>query len=175
MKTFVTSARITGTNDAVLQTALMVLTGQGFAIKDRSALSADLTGPGLNSTRQNPLLGASKIHLEIADQELRLAAELGGVETMHRFLKYFPILLGLGLGVVFAVGGGFLFGQQFGVGFGVPWVQGWRWLVMAFAGALLPVSPWLFLSPMMSRMILHRTQNALTTLVNNSEQLSKRS
>ncbi len=40
MKTFVTSARITGTNDAVLQTALMVLTGQGLPsrIEARSQL-----------------------------------------------------------------------------------------------------------------------------------------
>lgn len=105
----------------MLQAALVALTNNGFAIVKRDGKSVDLTGPGLNSTRQNPLLGASRIHLELHGHELSLEAELGGVETMRRFLMRFPFMLGLGL--YFGVVGGIAFGRQFGVGFGVPWAQ----------------------------------------------------
>lgn len=172
MNTFVTSAVTNGATDAALQTALEILSHHGFAIVHRDAKSADLTGPGLNSTRQNPLLGASKIHLELQDQRLLLNAELGGVDSMARFLMLMPLLLGLTLGLLFGVVSGLALGQAFGVGFGVPRVQGWRWLLVAMSGAMLPVSPWLILSPMMSSKIRTRTQNGLMTLVHNAVQLS---
>jgi len=171
MNTFSTSAVTTKPTEDVLQAALVTLTNNGFAIAKRDVKSVDLTGPGLNSTRQNPLLGASRIHLELHGNELSLDAELGGVETMRRFLMRFPFMLGLGLGLFFGVVGGIAFGRQFGVGFGVPWAQGLTWMLLAIGGAMLPVTPWLFLSPMMSKMIRTRTQNALTTLVTNAVQL----
>jgi hypothetical protein len=173
MSTFSTSAVTTRPTIDVLQAALAILTNNGFSIVDRDDHSASLDGPGLNSTRQNPLLGASKIHLELQGQQLRLDAELGGVDSMRRFLMRFPFLLGIGLGLLFGVIGGLVFGRQFGVGFGVPWAQGWTWMLIAFGGALLPVTPWLFLSPMMSNMIRTRTQDALTTLVKNAVQMSR--
>jgi hypothetical protein len=173
MNTFTTSALATASTNDALHAALTVLTNNGFAIVDRDANSAHLTGPGLNSTKQNPLLGASSIHLEIQDKKLCLDAELGGVESMRRFLMRFPFMLGLGLGLLFGVVGGLVFGQQFGVGFGVPWAQGFTWMLLAIGAAMLPVAPWLFLSPMISKMIQTRTQNALTTLVTNAVQMSK--
>lgn len=173
MNNFSTSAVTTASTEDVLQAALVTLTNNGFAIVNRDKNSANLTGPGLNSTRQNPLLGASAIHLELQGQQLRLDAELGGVVSMQRFIMRFPFLLGLGLGLFFGVVGGVVFGRQFGVGFGVPWAQGLTWMLLAIGGGMLPVSPWLFLSPMMSSMIRTRTQNALTTLVTNAVQLSK--
>ena len=173
MTTFSTSAVTTRPTDDVLLAALVTLTNNGFTIVNRDEKSADLTGPGLNSTRQNPLLGASRIHIELQGQKLCLDAELGGVDSMRRFLMRFPFILGLGLGLFFGVGGGIAFGRQFGVGFGVPWAQGWTWLLVAIGGAMLPVTPWLFLSPMMSNLVRTRTQNALATLVQNSIQMQK--
>ena len=173
MNTFSVSAVTENTTDDVLQSALITLTNNGFAIVNRDANSAELTGPGLNSTKQNPLLGASRIRLKREGEELRLDAELGGVDSMRRFLMRFPLILGVAFGLLFGVVGGFAFGRQFGVGFGVPWAQGWKWLLVAIGGAVLPLSPWLFLSPMMSNMIRTRTQNALATLVRNAVQLSK--
>jgi hypothetical protein len=85
----------------------------------------------------------------------------------------FPFMLGLGLGLFFGVFGGVAFGRQFGVGFGVPWAQGLTWMLFAIGIAMLPVTPWLFLSPMMSKMIRTRTQNSLTTLVTNAVQMPK--
>ena len=111
--------------------------------------------------------------LEFDGRQLRLDAELGGVDSMRRFLMRFPLLLGLGLGVFFGVVMGLLFGQQFGVGFGVPGAKGWMWMLVAVSGAMLPVSPWLFLSPMISNSIRKRTQQALTSLVNNAVRMSQ--
>jgi hypothetical protein len=168
MTSFNTSSQTTGSSDDVLRTAIVTLTSNGFAISHRNSKSVSLKGPGLNNTRQNPILGASKISLQIHDNSIVADAELGGVDAMERFLMRFPFLLGLGMGLFFGVAGGLLFGRQFGVGFGVPWAQGWRWMLLAFGGAMLPVAPWLILSPLMSRMIRRRTQNAVETLIHNA-------
>ena len=168
MDVYSASAATTLPTRDMLQFAITALANNGFAIVDRDDRSASLEGPGLKSTRQNPLLGASTIRLTLDDHQLRLDAELGGVATMRRFLLRFPVLLGLGLGLFFSVVGGFMFGRQFGVGFGVPWAQGWTWVLFALASAMLPVTPWLFLSPMISFRMRGRTQTALDTLVKNA-------
>lgn len=173
MSTFSTAAVTSKPTGEMLQAALVTLTNNGFTIAKRDATSASLNGPGLNSTKQNPLLGASSIRLEMRGQQLCLDAELGGVDTMRRFLMRFPLFLGLGLGLLFGVVGGLIFGQQFGVGFGVPWAPGWKWMLVAFGGSMLPVAPWLFLSPMISNLVRNRTESALTALLQNAIQLSR--
>jgi hypothetical protein len=167
MNTFATSGTAACSPQDALKSALATLTSNGFAITRRDATSATLTGPGLNSSRQNPLLGASRIDLRIDNKLLQVNAELGGIDTMRRFLMWFPFLLGLGLGLVFVVIGGVV-GQQSGLGFGVPGAQGWRWALTAMVCAILSVAPWLVLSPVMARMFRNRTQRALETLVNNA-------
>jgi hypothetical protein len=166
MTSYSTSAAVSATPAEVLKSALTTLTNNGFAITHRDGASATLTGPGLNSSRQNPILGASKVNLRIVDHRLHVDAELGGVDTMRRFLIWFPLLMGVGLGLCFGVFGGSLVGRQFDVGFGVPWAKGWQWLLVALAGGMLPVAPWLVLSPMMIRWIRNRTHRALDTLAN---------
>ena len=97
-----------------------------------------------------------------------MQADLGGVESMRRFLIMFPILLGIGLGTFFAVFLGVLFGRTFGVGFGVPWAPGWRWVIMGLVFGLVPVAPWAFISPLVGRMLRNRTQRAARLLASNS-------
>lgn len=159
--------------ETVLEQVLTVLATHGFHLQRRDHHSAILSGPGLRSTRQSPLLGASTIDVEIQGQNLVLDAQLGGVASMQRFLTWFPLLLGLGLALLFGVVGGLVMGQKFGVGFGVPWAQGWQWVLFAFGVALLPVSPWIFITPLMSRSLEKRTEAALTTLAQNATQPSK--
>ena len=168
MTEFFALAAFAGSHANPLDSAVATLIYNGFELVHRDSTSAVLTGPGMSSTHQNPLLGASKVTLQLRDHALEAAAELGGVDYMRRFLMRFPFLLGLGLGLLFAVVGGLHFGRQHGIGFGVPWAPGWRWLIVAFGGAMLPVTPWLVLSPLMSRMILKRTQRALEVLVRNA-------
>jgi hypothetical protein len=163
---FTTSTQIYA--DDALESAVKTLTYNGFAITHRDATSVSLTGPGLNSTRQNPLLGASKITLCLADNAINANAELGGVDAMQRFLMRFPLLLGLGLGLFFGICSGLLFGQQFGIGLGIAGVQGWKWLLLAIGFSMLPVAPWLILSPLIAKSFRKRTQDAIETLIRNA-------
>jgi hypothetical protein len=165
---YIKTTAFSGPAERVLAAAITTLTNNGFAIVDRSDVEATLVGPGFNSTRQNPLVGASQIKIAARSHTLHVTAELGGVESMRRFLMRFPFLLGLGLGAFFAVFGGVLFGQLFGVGFGVPGMAGWRWAALTLAMGMLPSVPWIVISPMMIRRIRERTHRALDVLVSNS-------
>jgi hypothetical protein len=175
MRTCEVSAAIQGQPHDGLQEAVKTFTANGFEITHWNSESVSLTGPGMYSNKQNPLLGASQVELAIQRGALHLNAELGGVETMRRFLYRFPFLLGLSLGLVFAVLGGFLLGRRFGVGFGVPWAPGWRWLAVAMASAMLPVAPWVVISPLIAASIGRRTERALQVLVNNATKGPNRS
>ena len=141
------------------------LTSVGFSVVKQDERRVELRGPGLRSTKQNPLLGATKIELRSTNRSVQMDAELGGVQTMQKFLTWFPPLLGLTLAVLFTLGGGITFGQAFGIGFGVPWAPGWKWIVVSFGFAFLPILPWLVLSPLMIRMIRKRTILALEKLL----------
>ena len=172
MSAFSTSASITTTSQGALQKALLILTNNGFAILSRDESSASLSGPGLNSTSQNPLLGASKISVVEDGSTLRLDAELGGAERMQRFVKSIPWAAGFGAGLLHVMLG-VQFGWQFGVGFGVPGANGWIWLMMSFGIATLAALPWVFISPWMANSIRSKTEQALKNLVINAVQLSK--
>lgn len=148
----------------VLQSALVLLTTSGFAIVDRRENRVDLEGPGLHSSRQNPILGASRIQLRIVDQQMSLEAELGGVESMRRFLMIFPFALGLGLGLAFAFLGAIGWMPPLGVGLGVDWV-------LRIGMGMLPVLPWLVISPLLANAIKSRTERALDVLVRNACEL----
>jgi hypothetical protein len=170
--TFATAVAIPVPSGDALLVALVILANHGFTITDRDEHSAHLVGPGLHSTNPNPLLGASRIHLEMRDQQLRLQAELGGVHAMRRFIIRFPLLLGLVLGVLFALGG-WVLGQPFPMGVGVPGAREWKWFALAMAAGLLPVAPWLFLGPVIASMVRTRTERALTSLVQNAVRMTK--
>jgi hypothetical protein len=155
-------------SDQAIDSAKVTLASVGFRIQEKSDELLDCTGPGLRSTRQNPLLGASRIVLRVANGHLTLDAELEGVYFMQRFVRWFPIALGLGLGVVLGIVQGIVLGRQAGIDFGVPWAPGWKWMALTIAGCLIPVSPWLVLSPMIARSLERRTRSALDTLLVNA-------
>lgn len=161
MMRYSTSATSSKPMQSVLQSALVLLTTSGFEIVDRRENRVDLVGPGLHSSRQNPILGASRIQLRIVDRELMLEAELGGVESMRRFLMIFPFALGLGLGLAFAFLGAVGIMPPLGVGFGAEWV-------LRIGMGILPVLPWLVISPLIANAIKSRTQRALDVLVRNA-------
>lgn len=170
---FEVEAQTTEDPRQALSKAMLVLETVGFRIVSCDERNAELQGPGLNSTKQNPLLGATSIQLRCSERTIYLTAKLGGVATMQRFLTWFPLILGLSLGTIFAIAGGFGFGRAAGIPFGVPWAQGFRWIVAAYAMALMPVAPWLFLSPMLIRVIRKRTKVALETLLQNAVMRAK--
>lgn len=79
--------------------AIGALTTLGFRVAARDEHSIDFMGPGMNSTRQNALLGATHIRLEASAGQLALMADLGGVRWLRRFVLLFPATLCLAIGV----------------------------------------------------------------------------
>ncbi len=135
---------------AALEVARTGLLGQGFEIVDQSSGELRAIGPGMSSTNQPPLCGASEITFLASTSAIVARARLGGVRKMKMFLWLFPPGLGLVLMVSFA-----LFGMPF------SWIP------------LLAVAPWLVLSPMMSSWIEQRTTKAVDGLVRSMVQVAK--
>lgn len=130
------------------------LTSLGFRISSRSESSLELTGPGMTSTRQSALMGATRLRITRGSHDLSIEAELGGVQTMSRFVTLFPIGLSLFLCVLMLVQFSVLSDHRGGV---VP--------VIAITG--LTALPWLFLGPLMARHVHARTCRAIDALLNN--------
>jgi len=86
-----------------LTLAIGALTTLGFRVAARDEQAIEFMGPGLNSTRQNALLGATRIRLEASGGQLAVRAELGGIRWLRRFLLLFPSMLCLGIGVMLIV------------------------------------------------------------------------
>jgi hypothetical protein len=93
---------------------------------------------------------------------LELEAELGGVRRMARFLRIFPLALGLGLAAFFVVLFGFILPPAVRNARGNPPPM---WLIACIP--LLAVSPWPFVAPALIRMLTRRTVRALDTLLSN--------
>ena len=148
-------ATVDGDASVALRRAVDLLAITGFTIQSRETDTAKLTGPGLKSTNQNPLLGASAVDLRSDNGRLVLDADLGGTRFLRLFVRWFPPALLLGISVPF--------------------------LVVVAAGimptlALLPVALvaglqlvlWAIVGPRMGRGIERRTVQALDNLVHNA-------
>lgn len=133
-----------------LQTLQQIFIHNNFSVKPHGDNGFELIGPGLNSTEQNPLLGISKGACRLQGSTIELVVELGGVQFMKRFVLFFPFGLGILLSAVFLLTMG-----------------GW----LAVATPILAVSPWLVLSPLMSRWIQKRTESAIETALQNSAEV----
>lgn len=130
------------------------LTALGFRLTDRSADVREWVGPGMNSSRESALLGASRIHVAHGGGELAVEADLGGVARLARFVTWFPVLLPLVLGLVLAG----VFAAVLGPG---------PWLAMVAVPVGLNVALWLVLGPWMARRFKARTDRALDALLAN--------
>jgi hypothetical protein len=132
-----------------LDVCTATLTTLGFRIVSQEQYSRCFEGPGMQSTKQNPILGASTIRLSWKEQKLVLDAELKGLERMRQFLLFFPP----GLALFFVM----LFGILFHT-------RGFGFVVLL---SIAPLLPWLVLSPLLIKMTKTRTLQALDTLLNN--------
>lgn len=130
------------------------LTALGFRITERSPSSVRFDGPGMHSTRQSPLLGASRLRLVVGPNEIAMDAELGGAARMARFVRLFPIGLIAGIGILLSV----VFFLVFGPGI---------WITVVGGALSANAALWLFLAPLMARGIRTRTERALDTLLAN--------
>jgi hypothetical protein len=159
------SIPFSGDIDAAFAAAANVLGANGFVLHEKGLSRVEFDGPGMRSSRQNPLLGASHLRMEARAGTLSLDAELGGVDTMRRFLIYFPLAMAAGFFVLIGLGGGFLLEQLGASNRGEPVAREGFWLLLTAPLALLPFAPWLILSPLMCRAIRRRTIEALDRLL----------
>lgn len=144
----------TGRASKALEVARSTFLPQGFQLTANTEYELRVTGPGINSTRENPLKGISEASIIIrpSTSAIELMATLGGVRKMKLFLIFFP----LGMALLFLI--------VFGVlalnlpDFRRPWI---------FLIPILSLSPWIFLAPLMARSIAKRTVQAIDTLLNN--------
>ena len=143
-----------GRADEAFGLAEAALTALGFRLADKSAAAREWVGPGMNSSRESALLGATRIHASHGGGELAVEAELGGVARLARFVTWFPILLPLTLGLVLAG----VFAALHGPG---------PWLLAVAAPVAANVALWLVLGPLMARRFRARTDRALDALLAN--------
>ena len=151
---YAVSVPFSGDTDKAFSLAESALTALGFRLTERTTGSVELVGPGMNSTQQSALVGASRIQISHRRGELALEADLGGAARMSRFVILFPLGLCLFLAVLFSV----VFGTLFEPGVWVFTVAG-----TLGVNALL----WLWLGPRMARGIRARTRRGLDTLLAN--------
>jgi hypothetical protein len=151
---YASSLPFRGDTESAFRLAESALTATGFRLTERAPESMELVGPGMNSTRQSALVGASRVRVRRGDATLELEAELGGAERMSRFVTLFPIGLVLFLGVVLSA----VFLIVFGAG---------MWIAPVAAVVGVNAGLWLFLGPAMARGIRARTERALDALLAN--------
>jgi hypothetical protein len=137
----------------VFEPAVVILTTLGFRLVEQGARSVSFRGPGMHSSRQPGLLGASYLRLTHDDGSLQLEAELGGTKLLERFVTWFPPALAAAIGATLAI----LLGLQFG----------WPAVTMSMSTAFLTCLPWKLLSPVLVRWIRARSVRALDVLLIN--------
>jgi hypothetical protein len=169
------SVAFNGDPQRLLAAASTILMTNGFAVIQQEGNRIEFVGPGLNSTKQNAILGASKVIVCVENGRLAVEADYGGVDSLRRFMIRFPLLLGLGLGSVFAaiLLVVFLGFYLYGADFGPAWTVAWLSPLLAIAVSLLSVSPWIFLAPWIRRHLERKTKDALDTLMINVSHAAK--
>lgn len=86
--------------NAVLDEAAKLLLARGFNFDSQTENEIRLTGPGMRSTKQDPILGATAISLRQSHAtrgKIAVSADLGGVRWMSNFITFFPPLLIAGI------------------------------------------------------------------------------
>lgn len=143
----------TGKPATALNVARLTFLPLGFQVTSNSdyELRAVATA-GYSGTRDNPLKAISETTITVRDSSIEMKATLGGVEKMKTFLRVFPVAMLLLFLIVFGV-----------LAWQLPRLRQW-WI---FLIPILALSPWLFLAPLMTRMIERRTAQAIDTLLNN--------
>ncbi|HEO72074.1 MAG TPA: hypothetical protein ENN80_12495 [Candidatus Hydrogenedentes bacterium] len=155
------SIEIKGEPKQALDAVLSILVQHGFAIARQYENRVDFKDPGMvrfnapaavGRTR-GPLRGASDVSVEARDGMLSLRADFSGVRRMRKLMVY----LVLGLAFFFVVVFGLLFRER-------PSVT---------LMALIPLTPWVVLIPLMDYFFKRAAIHALDTLLDNAAALAQ--
>lgn len=151
MITYEENVRFSGDGKRAFDIALAALLPLGFQIESQNSTQLVFSGGRYFSTKQNALLGMSRVEFNLRPATLGIKAELGGVAKMQRFLQY--ILVGLCLFDVIL--------------FTILWVlldelHPHPWIL---AIPLAVFIPWILIAPKMTTWIRERSVEAINSLL----------
>ena len=132
-----------------LEFSLNVFLQHGFSIVKKNTTGFELQGPGMVSSRQNPLLGISRLMCFLQGHHLILKAEFGGIRKLRKIMIFFLCALALFFVVLFTI----LLRDRPSFNWWLP---------------LAPFLPWPFLLPIMVKVFFSRTRRALDVLIKNA-------
>jgi len=144
-------------SEKAVDAAVSVFIQHGFQIIQKSETAVELTGPGMISSRQNPLVGISRIRIFQSRGSLSVEAEF---ESIRKLIKYIAVFI-VGMGVFFVILFGILFTRQ-----GQPMSR----IVLI---SLAPLAPWPILLPVIIIWLKSRTSRALDVLLSNIAYLAR--
>jgi hypothetical protein len=140
-----------GNADAAFDLARTTVLSQGFTIVTDTHDELTAVGPGMQSNRQSPLLGASRLRLRVISSTIVGTATLGGVATMKKFVYLFPPGLFLALFLTFRLVG-----------------------MSASPLILLGAAPWLLIAPLLASAIKRKTTRSIDALVGGMARVAER-
>ena len=146
-----------GNMEKVLEVAKNVFIQHNFEIVRHSDTEVEFTGPGMLSSRQNPIVGISRICIRGTSGNISIEAEFGGIRKLTKYLVVFIA----GMAIFFVVLFGILFSMQ-----GQP-VN--KIILMSVA----PFVPWPVLIPLIHIWMKSRTSKALSRLLTNMVTLGR--
>ena len=142
--TYETSKSFCGDTKKVLTAAAPIFMTNGFRVEQVSTSEIMATGPGMSSTRQNPLWGVRPATLHFGGFNVRFSAEPGGVRTMRNFLFLFPPGLALALMLTFYLAG--------------------MWPTQVAGTVLAAISLWIVIAPLIAIKTKKKTIEAIESL-----------
>lgn len=148
--TYAFSTPFAGNNADALNIARVALLSLGFGILSESENELEASGPGMHSNQQPDLLGATHIHLRLSRTEISVNAILGGVDTMKRFVYFFPPALVISLLVM-----GSIFGDA---------IEAYFYLL---------IIPWIFIGRFIGKILEKTTTTAIDRLTRGMAQATK--
>ncbi len=140
--TYAYSTPFAGIKAEALNVARVALLSLGFEVLLESDNELEATGPGMHSNQQPDLLGATYIHFELTNNSIDVDAVLGGVDTLKKFVYFFPPGLVISLLIVQGI-------------FGDP-IEAYFYLL---------IIPWLFIARLIAKTFEKSTSNAIDRLV----------
>ena len=97
-----------GNMEKVLEVAKNVFIQHNFQIVRDSDTEVEFTGPGMLSSRQNPIVGISRICIRGTRNNLSIEAEFEGIRKLTKYLVFFIV----GMAIFFVVFFGIIFPKQ---------------------------------------------------------------
>ncbi|MCA9106760.1 MAG: hypothetical protein KDA83_15165 [Planctomycetales bacterium] len=141
--------------DELRRSALQLLGANGFELVHETHELLEFRGPGMHNTQQAEIRAATFIRLIGKGDHLTIQAELGGARFLIRFVKIFPLALGVGIAVIL------------GLVFSLTLPNPILGLTIAGLIAVVDVALWSILGPIMARSIQRRGENAVSSFFTN--------